>query len=364
LQHLLTAADGALAWEILEQESPFDLMLCDLEMPRLDGFALLESMRKDPKHHNVPVLVVTSRDDLLAVDRAYDAGATSFTAKPINWRILTYQLRYMLRAADAQAELRAARNAAEDAANLKRNLLTLIQHETRTPLNTIIGNCEILEEMAADPSFKEFRSGATQVAEAAWRLERTLSRVIYLSQLSSGSLTLDPEELRVSTLVEEATVGLRSRAAAAGSSLQLAAAPTDPLIACDLQSLTRALNELIVNALTHGGAGSPIELSWHAEHDEVAIIVHDAGPGLSQPKLNLWREPLSQLPNVLTGRDGALGIGLTTARLIAELHGGRLELSSEMRRGTTVRLILPCAISEREDNYEPQNRAAGTRTLA
>jgi two-component system cell cycle sensor histidine kinase PleC len=195
--------------------------------------------------------------------------------------------------------------------------------------------------MAADPSFKEFRSGATQVAEAAWRLERTLKRVIYLSQLSSGSLPLDPEELRVSTLIEEVTVGLRSQAAAAGSSLLIAAACVDPLIACDLQSLTRALNELITNALTHGARGCPIDLSWRAEQDEVAIIVHNAGSGLSQRKLDLWREPFSQHPNVLTGRDGALGIGLTTARLVAELHGGRLDLSSEEGGGTTARLFLP-----------------------
>jgi DNA-binding response OmpR family regulator len=81
-----------------------DLILVDLEMPRMNGFEFLEQLRKDPAHARTPVIVVTGREDVRAIDRAFKAGATSFVVKPINWRLLAYQIRFVARAARADAE--------------------------------------------------------------------------------------------------------------------------------------------------------------------------------------------------------------------------------------------------------------------
>ena len=76
-----------------------DIVLLDLEMPRLDGFDVLTRLRAEPLTQDLPVIVVTGREDVSAIDRAFEAGATSFLVKPINWRLLSYQIRYVLRAA-------------------------------------------------------------------------------------------------------------------------------------------------------------------------------------------------------------------------------------------------------------------------
>jgi DNA-binding response OmpR family regulator len=91
-----TAGDGEEAWQALRVES-YDVVLVDLEMPRLDGFGLLKRMRADPRHRDTPVIVVTGREDVAAIDRAFDSGATSFVVKPMNWRLLTYQVRFIVR---------------------------------------------------------------------------------------------------------------------------------------------------------------------------------------------------------------------------------------------------------------------------
>lgn len=106
-----TAADGLEAWDLIQQR-PADLMLLDLEMPNLDGFGVLERMRADPRFRDMPVIVVTGREDVSAVDRAFIAGATSFVVKPINWRLLSYQIRFVWRAHRNEASLRQARMAA------------------------------------------------------------------------------------------------------------------------------------------------------------------------------------------------------------------------------------------------------------
>lgn len=106
-----TAADGLEALAAVEREAP-DMMLLDLEMPNLDGFGVLERLRADPRYRELPVVVVTGREDISAVDRAFIAGATSFVVKPIHWRLLSYQVRFVWRAHRNEASLRQARLAA------------------------------------------------------------------------------------------------------------------------------------------------------------------------------------------------------------------------------------------------------------
>ena len=67
-------------------------------MPVMNGFQVIRSIRNDPELRNLPIVIVTGREDVESIDRAYDEGATSFVTKPVNWRLLSYQLRYVLRA--------------------------------------------------------------------------------------------------------------------------------------------------------------------------------------------------------------------------------------------------------------------------
>ena len=99
------AGDGLEALEALGRNR-YDLLLVDLEMPRMDGFELLARLRADPATAHLPVVVETGREDVEAIDRAFRAGATAFVTKPLNWRLLSYQLRFTLKAARAEAALR------------------------------------------------------------------------------------------------------------------------------------------------------------------------------------------------------------------------------------------------------------------
>jgi DNA-binding response OmpR family regulator len=106
-----TAPDGAAALAQIETEAP-DIVLMDLEMPTVDGFEALRRLRADPRFKDLPVIVVTGREDIDAVDRAFEAGATSFVVKPLNWRLLSHQLRYVHRTARNEREMAASRAAA------------------------------------------------------------------------------------------------------------------------------------------------------------------------------------------------------------------------------------------------------------
>src|SRR5262245_46506590 len=80
-----TAPDGASGFAMLMHE-PFDIALVDISMPQLDGFALLEKIRAEPKLCHLPVMMLTGHEDIGSIDRAYSLGANSFATKPVNWR--------------------------------------------------------------------------------------------------------------------------------------------------------------------------------------------------------------------------------------------------------------------------------------
>jgi two-component system, sensor histidine kinase and response regulator len=101
-----TACDGAEA-RIRLGQATHDMLLLDIEMPHLNGFSLLEEIRSDERLRHLPVIMLTGRDDIASIDRAYQLGANSFATKPVNWRQLSYQILYVSRtgrAAGPQAD--------------------------------------------------------------------------------------------------------------------------------------------------------------------------------------------------------------------------------------------------------------------
>ncbi|MBW3558686.1 MAG: response regulator [Proteobacteria bacterium] len=111
---VLTAGDGEEAWAALRRDA-FDLALVDLEMPKLDGFELVKRIRSTPRTAHLPVVVCTGREDIAAIDRAFECGATGFVTKPINWRLLSYQVRFVMRAHRTENSLEQARAGTESA---------------------------------------------------------------------------------------------------------------------------------------------------------------------------------------------------------------------------------------------------------
>jgi len=91
-----TAASAEAGLRMLAQNR-YDVVLLDIDMPGMDGVEMVRVIRADPVLADLPVVMVSGHEDVVNVDRAYDAGATSFVTKPVNWRLLSYHLRFVLR---------------------------------------------------------------------------------------------------------------------------------------------------------------------------------------------------------------------------------------------------------------------------
>jgi DNA-binding response OmpR family regulator len=102
MSEVVSVADAAAALDLLSREA-FDIAMIDIEMPGMNGFELVERIRAQDRLRALPIVIVTGREDIVSIDRAYNVGATSFATKPVNWRQLSHQLRYVMRASRSQA---------------------------------------------------------------------------------------------------------------------------------------------------------------------------------------------------------------------------------------------------------------------
>lgn len=123
------AENGIEALSAFERSRP-DIVLLDVMMPEMDGFAACSQLRSRPGGAHVPVLMVTGLDDVESINRAYDVGATDFITKPIKWANLKHHVRYMLRAAHAMVDLS--------------NSLSVIQHNAYYDRLTDLPNRNLL----------------------------------------------------------------------------------------------------------------------------------------------------------------------------------------------------------------------------
>lgn len=162
------AEDGLVALERL-QKGGIDIALVDLDMPRLDGFELIERIRWDEQMKHLPIMVVTGREDMVAVDRAFALGATSFVVKPLNWRLLSHQLAYVLRNARAEGQVRGQLESLQKVNDLKDRILRLSRQKITGPLNDILESAQIIETHSALPQISE---SLNRIAAASMALTR------------------------------------------------------------------------------------------------------------------------------------------------------------------------------------------------
>jgi len=152
--HVETAANGESALQLLKS-GRFDIVLVDIEMPVLDGFTLLEKIRSDEQLCYLPVIMLTGHDDVASIDRSYQLGATAFATKPVNWRQLSYEVRYVLRASRMEDDLRRACERAKQKELTSRGTLQSLQQECRDNLTSIlrcIDECRAVAAAAPAPT--------------------------------------------------------------------------------------------------------------------------------------------------------------------------------------------------------------------
>ena len=241
------------------------------------------------------------------------------------------------RRTEVESRLRVAMQAAQQASRAKSHFLANMSHELRTPLNAIIGFSELLVGGRLKPEKSQEYAG--DIAEGGRHLLAVLNSVLDMARIESGKVELQDRLVRLGDVVEHALSMLGGREAHADKDIR--ASDDDVLVRGDEVRLRQAVINLVSNALKFTGEGGVIDIRIERVEDGMDLVVEDNGEGIPADKIPLIMEPFGQAESSYARVHGGVGLGLPIVKSLAELHGGRFTIESEMGRGTITRLHLP-----------------------
>jgi len=245
---------------------------------------------------------------------------------------------------EQERALRTALRQAETANRVKAAFLAAMSHELKTPLNAVLGFSEIIrDEMLGPIGQAVYRDYADDIHKSGSRLLSVINDVLDVTRLQAGAVVLEekPEGPRD---VMEMAIALARKATGDDRAIALSLPPVVPVLQIDPRRVAQALGNLLANALKFTATEGEVRLVLSQEADGGACFrVEDTGIGMAPETIAAALEPFQQLDGSLARRFEGAGLGLSIAKALAELHGGRLVIASEVGKGTCVSFSLPPA---------------------
>jgi signal transduction histidine kinase len=367
-----TADEALLA--LLEQD--FAAIVLDIRMPGMSGIELADLIKTRPRSRHVPILFLTAHmfneRDIL---RGYGTGAVDYLMKPIHGEILRSKISVFvelfrktrelarvndslqkeaverarveeaLRLAnqDLEQRVRDRTDALERADRRKDEFLAVLGHELRNPLAPIVSAIEVLEWTGVSDAT------ASQACAVVRRQVRHMTRLIDdlldVGRITSDRLVLQLSAVDLAAVIAAAVETSRPAIEEFGHRLTTTS-PTRPImLQADAARLSQVLSNLLTNAAKYTPLGGEIHVVAEADADGVTIRVRDDGVGIAREHLQSIFDLFVRVGQADGLGGGGLGIGLALAQRFVQMHGGRLEATSEgAGKGSEFSIWLPPSI--------------------
>jgi signal transduction histidine kinase len=285
--------------------------------------------------HGIRIPAIDSRDEVGSMARAVEV----FRQHSVELHRRESELAQMV---DRLAVLR---DRADEASRAKSAFLANMSHELRTPLNALIGYSEMLYDGLYGRLPDKARDPVGRMQANAKHLLGLINNVLDLSKIEAGQFALHLDDYSMSGIVEAVVSATESLSQAKHLTLASDAPRTLPRGRGDEQRLMQVLLNLVGNAIKFTETGG-IRITVRAVNGEFDVAVADTGPGIAEAHRKSVFEEFQQVDSSTTRQKGGSGLGLSIAKRIVELHGGRMYLESEVGRGSTFGFVIPIRCAE------------------
>ncbi|MCL2498705.1 MAG: response regulator [Defluviitaleaceae bacterium] len=367
-----TASSGKEALAVIENDIP-DLILLDLEMPEMDGYEVIQVLKTTDTLKDIPVIFLTARTDAAAELYGLSLGAVDYITVPFSMPLLIKRLELHLsleqqrkelvkyndhltelvsertgEIEESREKLRLALDIAEAANRTKSVFIANMSHETRTPLNSIIG----FSELAQHDELPDKTMGyLKKISESAGWLLDNVNDILDISVIGLGKIVLDRSPFMLKDVFDYCIAKINPKAEEKGIGIRWQVEPAvDKKVLGDSIRLRQALLNLLTNAVKFTNQGK-VELAVTIDgynNNAVTIVfkVTDTGIGMSPEQIENIYEPFTQADSSTTRKYGGTGLGLAITKNIIELMGGTLNVESVYGKGSAFSFVVPFDLAD------------------
>ncbi len=330
----LAAEDGMTGIQVAKEQFP-DLIICDINMPKLDGYGTLTALRENEATATIPFIFLSGATDKLNVRRGMELGADDYLTKPFTHKELMAAVNTRL---EKQAELQ--RHSDRKLDELRGNITLALPHELRTPLNGIMGLASLMMDDYATLPPEEVLESARYIHESALRLHRLIENFLVFSQLelmASESKKLETlgstTPVAVKNIISETAQAVATRYK---REVDLAMNLQESSLLVPAENLKKIVEELVDNAFKFSEKGARVKIATEMVDHSFHLTIQDHGRGMDAGQIAKIG-PHMQFERKTFEQQGA-GLGLVISKRMTELLGGQMSFSSVLGEGTTVRV--------------------------
>lgn len=226
-----------------------------------------------------------------------------------------------------------------------------ISHEFKTPLNIILGIVQLIDKnIELDNITKENLIRHVDIMKQnSYRLLRLVNNLIDISRIDIGYYNLQPSNYNIVKVIEDITLSIAEYVKHKKINLIFNTDVEEITLACDPDKIERVMLNLLSNAIKYTDDNGDIYVSLNKVNEDVVVSVKDSGVGIPNDKLELIFDRFGQANDILSRRCEGSGIGLSIVKSIVEMHGGKIEVFSEIGKGSEFVFNIPIKILEEEN---------------
>lgn len=229
----------------------------------------------------------------------------------------------------------------DNAYRTKKEFLANVSHELRTPLNLIIGYSDLLYEEYAGPTNEEQKQYLDVIKQSGNRLLLLVNSMIELSAVEEGKKELDIREFSIPAIIEDVKNSTLPMAKKKKINLEFKLEEDVRTITADENKIKTVFYNLISNAIKFTPESGDIKVSVSNENQMLKASVKDTGIGMERSDMDKLFQPFSQIDSALTRKFEGVGLGLIIVKEFVEMHGGSIQVESEINRGSDFTFMIP-----------------------
>lgn len=338
---VVQAEDGMEALEILrKQADDINMVITDLNMPRMDGCQLARSIRGELNLADLPVIFLTASADQSELLEVFKAGATDHLVKPFAKEELLARIMGHLERNRLNQNLRNMVRELTDLNQMKDNLLAVCSHDLRSPLNGILGFADMLLEK----EYLEFedREGLNHIKSSGNVLLGLINDILDLSKAKAEQAELKMDPIILSQVIQTSVNSLGQMAAEKSQTIRVQDQCESTVIMGNASGLGRVFNNLLSNAIKFTPENGTIHLNIEpGPWGKVQVKVVDTGIGIPEDKIPYLFDQFTSTSQSGTSGEVGTGLGMSIVKEILEKHGVPIEVESEPGKGTCFTLTFP-----------------------